>query len=84
MAYSHTIDPSTGRPVTHQLASVTVADSACAMADGWATTLLILGPTRGYRLAVAKNLPAMFIERVGDDFVIIETPRFEQLFGGDI
>ena len=84
VAYSHTIDPSTGRPVTHQLASVTVADSACAMADGWATTLLILGPTRGYQLAVAKNLPAMFIERAGDDFVIRETPRFEQLFGGDI
>ena len=48
------------------------------------TTLLIMGPTRGYQLAVAKNLPAMFIERVGDDFVIRETPRFEQLFGGDI
>ena len=84
VAYSHTINPSTGRPVTHQLASVTVADSACAMADGWATTLLVLGPTRGYQLAVEKNLSAMFIERVGHDFVVRETPRFEQLFGGDI
>ena len=82
--YSHTIDPSTGRPVTHQLASVTVADSACAIADGWATTLLVLGPTKGYQLAVEKNLPAMFIERLGDDFVVKETPRFEQLFAGDI
>ncbi len=83
VTYSHTIDPSTGRPVTHQLASVTVADSACAIADGWATTLLVLGPTRGYQLAVAKNLPAMFIERSDDDFVVKKTPRFEQLFAGD-
>ncbi|HAN80081.1 MAG: FAD:protein FMN transferase ApbE [Gammaproteobacteria bacterium] len=84
VTYSHTIEPSTGRPVTHQLASVTVADSACAIADGWATTLLVLGPTKGYQLAIAQDLPAMFIERSDDDFVIKKTPRFEQLFAGDI
>ena len=84
VAYSHTIDPSTGRPVTHQLASVTVADSECAMADGWATTLLVLGPTKGFELAVARNLPAMFIERVDDEFVIKQTPRFERLLAGDV
>jgi thiamine biosynthesis lipoprotein len=84
IAYSHTIDPSTGRPVTHQLASVTVADSECAMADGWATTLLVLGPKKGFELAVARNLSAMFIERVNDEFVIKQTPRFERLLAGDI
>lgn len=84
VAYSHTIDPSTGRPVTHQLASVTVADSECAMADGWATTLLVLGPTKGFELAIARNLPAMFIERVDDEFVVKQTPRFERLLAGDV
>jgi thiamine biosynthesis lipoprotein len=84
VAYSHTIDPSTGRPVTHQLASVTVADSECAMADGWATTLLVLGPDKGYELAVSRKIPAMFIERSGDTFIVKQTPRFERLLAGEV
>jgi thiamine biosynthesis lipoprotein len=84
VAYSHTIDPSTGRPVTHQLASVTVADSECAMADGWATTLLVLGPDKGYELAVSRKIPAMFIERFGDTFIVKQTPRFERLLAGEV
>jgi len=31
--YSHTIDPRTGRPITHSLASVTVLAPTCAEAD---------------------------------------------------
>jgi thiamine biosynthesis lipoprotein len=54
------------------------------MADGWATTLLVLGPTKGFELAVARNLPAMFIERVDDEFVVKQTPRFERLLAGDV
>ena len=83
VAYSHTIDPSSGRPVTHQLASVTVADSECAMADGWATTLLVLGLEKGFELAVSRNLSAMFIERSDKGFVIKQTPRFERLLAGE-
>ena len=83
VAYSHTIDPSTGRPVNHQLASVTVADSECAMADGWATTLLVLGPKKGFELAVSRNLPALFIERSDNGFVVKQTPRFERLLAGE-
>lgn len=83
IAYSHTIDPSTGRPVMHQLASVTVADSECAMADGWATTLLVLGPEKGFELAVSQNLPAMFIERSENGFAVKQTPRFERLLAGE-
>ncbi len=83
VAFSHTIDPSTGRPVTHQLASVTVADSECAMADGWATTLLVLGPEKGFELAVLWNLPAMFIERSANGFVVKQTLRFERLLMGE-
>ncbi|MDC3058685.1 FAD:protein FMN transferase [Litorivicinus sp.] len=83
VAYSHTIDPATGRPVTHQLASVTVADLECAIADGWATTLLVLGPEEGFELAVSRNLSAMFIERSDDGFVVKQTPRFERLLAGE-
>jgi thiamine biosynthesis lipoprotein len=83
VAYSHTIDPSTGRPVTHQLASVTVAASECAMADGWSTTLLVLGPDKGYELAVSRKIAAIFIERSGDTFVVKKTPGFERLLAGE-
>ena len=82
--YSHTIDPTTGRPVTHQLASVTVADSNCAMADGWATTLLVLGPYKGYELAVSRKIAAMFIERSGDTFIVKQTLDFERLMAGEV
>lgn len=83
VAYSHTIDPSTGRPVTHQLASVTVADLECAMADGWATTLLVLGPDKGYELAESQKISAMFIERSGDTFIVKQTSRFKRLLAGE-
>ena len=45
--YSHIIDPATGRPVEHALASVTVAADTCLEADGWDTPLMVLGPERG-------------------------------------
>ena len=45
--YSHIIDPATGRPVEHTLASVTVAADKCLDADGWDTPLMVLGPERG-------------------------------------
>ena len=41
--YSHTIDPRTGRPITHTLASVSVIAESTMKADGWATALMVLG-----------------------------------------
>ena len=41
--FSHTIDPRTGRPVQHRLASVSVIHERCVAADGWATALMVLG-----------------------------------------
>lgn len=82
--YSHTIDPQTGRPVAHQLASVTVVDKECAVADGWATTLLVLGPREGYKLAVSYRLAALLIERTPDGYVVTKTPEYERLFAGKV
>ena len=42
---SHTIDPRTGEPVRHQLASVSVFHSENMLADAWATALNVLGAT---------------------------------------
>ena len=75
--YSHTIDPRTGRPVTHALASVSVIDRTCARADGLATGLLVLGPEEGYALAVEHDLAALFVVAERDGFRERATPAFE-------
>lgn len=77
--YSHTIDPMTGRPVEHTLASVTVIADDCATADGLATALLVLGPERGFERAQAAGITAFFVSRQGDDFVDRSTARFDAL-----
>lgn len=78
---SHTIDPRTGRPVSHDLASVTVVHASVAAADAWATALLVLGPGEGLALARREGLAALFIVRGPDPgvFVESETPGFARL-----
>jgi len=79
---SHTIDPRSGRPVTHALASVTVAHESALWADGWATALLVLGPEHGWALAREQGLAALFIERTAEGFVERYTAAFKPLLTG--
>jgi len=78
---SHTIDPRTGQPVAHGLASVTVVHASVAAADAWATALMVLGPAEGMALARREGLAALFIEHGGraGEFVETETPHFARL-----
>jgi thiamine biosynthesis lipoprotein len=66
--YSHTIDPRTGYPVTHDAASVTVIAQTAAFADAAATALLVLGPDAGMKLAEQENIAAYFLLRLGTEF----------------
>jgi thiamine biosynthesis lipoprotein len=75
--YSHTIDPSTGKPITHKLASVTVLHPSAMTADAMATALLVLGSEHGFNLALKENLAALFIVRDKDIFIEIITPEFK-------
>lgn len=61
--YSHTIDPRTGRPVRHALASVTVVHAQCMQADALATALTVLGPDEGWAYAERERLAVLFIRR---------------------
>ncbi|WP_255611685.1 FAD:protein FMN transferase [Marinobacterium arenosum] len=74
--FSHTIDPHTGRPVVHKLASVTVIADNCAAADAYATTLLVMGEERGYAFALEQGLDAYFIVKAADGFETRYTPGF--------
>jgi thiamine biosynthesis lipoprotein len=63
---SHLIDPRTGHPISHSLASVSVVHPQGVLADAWATALLVLGPEEGYATAEREGLAAHFIERTPD------------------
>ena len=65
---SHTIDPRTGAPVTHGVASVSVLTQSCTAADAWATALTVLGPVKGIQLADEHRLAVMMLVRDGDGF----------------
>ncbi len=60
---SHLIDPRTGRPIAHALASVTVVHGDAVHADALATGLGVLGPEEGFALAEREGLAAYFIVR---------------------
>jgi thiamine biosynthesis lipoprotein len=75
--FSHTIDPRTGYPIRHRLASVTVLRERCAEADALATTLMVLGDEAGYDFAVEQGIAAFFIIKQADGFVEKATPEFD-------
>lgn len=59
--FSHTIDPQSGFPVSHKLISVTVIAPKCAIADAWATALMVMGPEKGLKFADKEGLLAYFL-----------------------
>lgn len=71
--YSHIIDPKTGRPVTHKLASVTVLAPRAVPADALATAFLVLGPQAGLTLAESLGIPALFILRTPEGYSELRT-----------
>jgi FAD:protein FMN transferase len=78
--YSHTIDPVSGYPVNHNLASVTIITSSCMLADGLATATMVLGPEKGLQwIENMTNVEAMLIERIDENkFDVKYTKGFEK------
>jgi thiamine biosynthesis lipoprotein len=81
--YSHTIDPKSGRPVTHKLASVTVVHPSTMYADAMATALMVLGPGAGYRFAEQHKLAVLFIIKSEDGFYDKATAAFGQYLASE-
>ncbi len=76
--YSHIIDPTTGRPVEHDLASVSVIAPTTLEADAWSTALLVLGRERGMVLAAERDVAAFFIQGQQGGFEEAATPAFSR------
>lgn len=60
--YTHLVDPRNGESIAHSLVSVSVIHPSCAMADGYATALMILGPQKGREVADKLGLRVFWIE----------------------
>ncbi|GEN28505.1 FAD:protein FMN transferase [Halovibrio variabilis] len=79
--FSHTLDPRTGRPVTHQLASVSVFHPSNAWADAWATALLVVGEQDAMQMAIENNLNVLMLVREGGEWRSVGSPEFVNYFG---
>ncbi|MEM7784438.1 MAG: FAD:protein FMN transferase [Planctomycetota bacterium] len=72
--YSHTIDATTCRPVTHGVATATVLAEDCMTADALATAILVLGAEKGMKLCEQLNAHCLLgVRKNGDmDDLLIE------------
>ena len=79
--YSHTIDPRTGRPVEHALASASVFHTSCAVADAYATALMVLGPDEGLRWADERGIAALLLVYSESGIEELPSAAFRDRFG---
>ena len=83
VTYSHTIDPETGKPVTHNLASASVLADDCMTADAYATAALVLGKDKAAALLDELDMQYHLITRDGtklsqyssEGLVVIDKPE---------
>jgi len=75
--YSHTIDPATGYPISHTLASVSVLIDNCMDADALATSFMVMGPEKALEFANQRQLAIFMIVKAGDTFAEQASELFE-------
>ncbi len=64
---SHSIDPRTGSPIAHNLASVSVIANTCLLADGLSTSVMVMGLEEGLEwLEDRDDVEGLLITREAD------------------
>lgn len=76
---SHIIDPSQLRPVSHNLASITVLAPTTMTADGLSTGLFVLGAEKALAIAEKEKLAVFLIIKKGDNFETQMSSEFQKL-----
>ncbi len=81
--YSHTISPTTAKPVVNGSASVSVIHDSTALADGWATALSAVSLDEAIKLANEQGIKAVFINPKpnSQDHDIITTHAYQAAIG---
>lgn len=79
--YSHTINPATGYPASHNLLSVSVITNNTALADAYATACMIMGLEKSIAFIEARSdLEAFFINsNDAGDYDVYATDGFSSL-----
>jgi len=73
--YSHTIDPTTCRPVDHSLSSASIASNDCMTADAWATAAMVMGTETAHKKAAESGIAILTLTR--------NDGRYDQKITGD-
>ncbi len=83
--YSHTIDPETGRPVSHSMLSATIIASDCMTADGIATACMVLGLDEAVRFCEDQEKVEGFFIVAGNnnEYSFHYTSGFEKYMKAD-
>ncbi len=77
--FSHEIDPKTGAPVQHHLASITVLTPSAMTADGFSTGLFVLGEEKALQIAEQQGLAVYIIVKTDKGFETQMSSAFKQL-----
>lgn len=79
MRFSHTIDPVSGRPVTHNLLSVSVIAEDAITADAYATAFMVMGFEKSKAfLENRQDMQAFFVASTGpESYVTFATPGLQ-------
>ncbi|UDW84861.1 FAD:protein FMN transferase [Pasteurella canis] len=77
--FSHEIDPKTGYPIDHRLASITVLADSTMTADGLSTGLYVLGEEKALEVAEKYNLLVYLITKTEKGFEARMSSAFEKL-----
>ena len=80
--YSHTIDPRTGQPVTHNLASVTVLADTAGVADALATAFMVMGTEKTLELAAQRDIPVYLLVKTDEGFQASHSEAFKPYIKG--
>ncbi|MGX2968931.1 FAD:protein FMN transferase [Ursidibacter sp. B-7004-1] len=76
---SHIIDPKTLRPITHNLASITVFAPTTMTADGLSTGLFVLGADKALEVAEREKLAVFLIIKNGQEYETKMSSEFKKL-----
>lgn len=74
--YSHTIDPRIGRPIQHNLSSVSVIADDCMTADALATAMIVVGPEQVRELSEKLGVEALWMTVNGQEIQTQQTDEF--------
>nr|WP_269468689.1 FAD:protein FMN transferase [Alteromonas sp. ASW11-130] len=77
--YSHLIDPRSGKPIQHNLVSVTVVDKSSMTADGLATAFNVIGWDGAKELAETHKLAVYLIRKNNGEFEEYASEEFNRI-----